>query len=111
MPWAARPARMSPALARKSDAITGAPVKAALPFTTASPAAGPRAHWVLVVRKPLNEVTAAVRAVRTAFLYAALAGVVLTLIFAIPLSVDRGSNARSAICKGGFGAFWRMNMI
>jgi signal transduction histidine kinase len=60
--------------------------RAALPFTTASPAPGPRAHWVLVVRKPLNEVTAAVHAVRTAFLYAALAGVVLTLIFAIPLS-------------------------
>ena len=60
--------------------------RAALRFTTASPGGGPGAQWLLVVRKPLNEVTAAVHAVRTAFLYAALAGVVLTLILAIPLS-------------------------
>ncbi len=60
--------------------------RAAMPFTTASPGGAPRAHWVLVVRKPLNEVTAAVHAVRTAFLYAALAGVVLTFLLAIPLS-------------------------
>ena len=60
--------------------------RASLPFTTASPGGGPRARWVLAVRKPLNEVTAAVHAVRTAFLYAALAGVLLTLILAIPLS-------------------------
>jgi signal transduction histidine kinase len=60
--------------------------RAALPFSTASPTGGPRARWLLVVRKPLTEVTAAVHAVRTAFLTAALAGVLLTLILAIPLS-------------------------
>jgi signal transduction histidine kinase len=41
---------------------------------------------VLVVRKPLDSVTAAVSTVRRAFLYAALAGLALTLLLGIPLS-------------------------
>lgn len=60
--------------------------RAALPFTTPVLPGGPMAHWVLVVRKPLDTVNAAVATVRRAFLYAALAGLGLTLIFGIPLS-------------------------
>ena len=41
---------------------------------------------MLAIRKPLNEVNAAVHAISTAFLYAALAGLALTLLLAIPLS-------------------------
>ena len=59
--------------------------RAALPFTTPV-ADGTPEHWVLVVRAPLNTVTAAVSTVRRAFLYAALAGLVLTLLLGIPLS-------------------------
>jgi signal transduction histidine kinase len=59
--------------------------RAALPFTTPVPG-GSNAHWVLVVRKPLDTVNAAVATVRKAFLYAALAGLGLTLILGIPLS-------------------------
>ena len=59
--------------------------RAALPFTTPVPGGG-NAHWVLVVRKPLDTVNAAVATVRKAFLYAALAGLGLTLILGIPLS-------------------------
>ena len=61
--------------------------RAALPFTTPVPDE-PQAkeHWVLVVRKPLDTVNAAVATVRRAFLYAALAGLGLTLILGIPLS-------------------------
>jgi signal transduction histidine kinase len=64
-------------------------VRAAIPFTTQTvPPKGQafRERWVLVVRKPLDEVNAAVAAVRKAFLYAALAALVLTLILGIPLS-------------------------
>jgi signal transduction histidine kinase len=62
-------------------------VRAALPFTTeVYDDPGAREHWVLVVRKPLDSVNAAVATVRTAFLYAALAGLGLTLILGIPLS-------------------------
>ncbi|MGA2927875.1 MAG: HAMP domain-containing sensor histidine kinase [Solirubrobacteraceae bacterium] len=68
-------------------------VRAAIPFTTVGPASVTRGHasevtehWVLAVRKPLDEVSAAVAAVRTAFLYAALAGAALTLLLAIPLA-------------------------
>jgi signal transduction histidine kinase len=43
-------------------------------------------EYVLAVRKPIDEIPAAVNAIRTAFLYAALAGLALTLILAIPLS-------------------------
>ncbi|HEY4828818.1 MAG TPA: hypothetical protein VIH85_18745, partial [Solirubrobacteraceae bacterium] len=45
--------------------------RAALPFTTTVVQGGPAAHWVLVVRKPLDTVNAAVATVRRAFLYAA----------------------------------------
>jgi len=61
--------------------------RAAIPFT--APGADPTSplqHWVLVVRKRLNEVSAAVASVRTAFVYAALAGLAITLVFAIPLA-------------------------
>jgi signal transduction histidine kinase len=66
--------------------------RAAIPFTTYSIPATPhkpprgRERWVLVVRKPLDEVTDAVAAVRRAFFYGALAGLGLTLIVGIPLS-------------------------
>ncbi len=59
--------------------------RAALPFTTRVPGGGTET-WVLVVRKPLDTVNAAVATVRRAFLYAALAGLGLTLILGIPLS-------------------------
>jgi signal transduction histidine kinase len=42
--------------------------------------------YVLAVRKPIDEIPGAVRAVRKAFIYAALAGLALTLILAIPLA-------------------------
>ncbi len=45
-----------------------------------------QALWVLAVRKRIDEVPAAVSAVRTAFLTAAIAGLALTLILGIPLS-------------------------
>jgi signal transduction histidine kinase len=62
-------------------------VRAALPFTTSAtvPGAQPE-HWVLAVRKPIDEVNDAVATVRNAFLTAALAGAALTLILAIPLA-------------------------
>ncbi|HEX4279176.1 MAG TPA: HAMP domain-containing sensor histidine kinase [Solirubrobacteraceae bacterium] len=59
--------------------------RAAMPFTTTVPDAAPQ-HWVLVVRKPLDTVNAAVSTVRRAFLYAALAGLALTLVLGIPLA-------------------------
>jgi signal transduction histidine kinase len=59
--------------------------RAALPFTTTLKD-GSQDYWVVVVRKPLDTVNAAVSAVRTAFLYAALAGLALTLVLGIPLS-------------------------
>jgi signal transduction histidine kinase len=62
-------------------------VRAAIPFTTPSSTTnGVQDRWVLAVRKPLSEVSAAVAAVRTAFLVAALVALALTLIIAIPLS-------------------------
>ncbi len=42
--------------------------------------------YVLAVRKPIDEIPGAVRTVRTAFIYAALAGLALTLLLAIPLA-------------------------
>jgi signal transduction histidine kinase len=57
--------------------------RAALPFTTSVDGTQ---HWVLVVRKPLDTVNAAVSTVRRAFVYAALAGLALTLLLGIPLS-------------------------
>ncbi len=55
--------------------------RAAVPFV-----ANDRLLYVLAVRKPIVEIPSAVSAVRTAFLTAALAGLVLTLILGIPLS-------------------------
>jgi signal transduction histidine kinase len=43
-------------------------------------------RYVLAVRRPIDEISGAVHAIRTAFLYAVLAGLALTLILAIPLS-------------------------
>ncbi len=43
-------------------------------------------RYVLVARKPIDEIPGAVHAVRTAFIYAALAGLALTLILGIPLA-------------------------
>ncbi len=59
--------------------------RAAIPFTTGGVKA-PVYHWVLVVRKSLDTLSDAVSTVRRAFLYAALAGLALTLILGIPLS-------------------------
>jgi signal transduction histidine kinase len=60
--------------------------RAAIPFTTRSEVPNQPWRWVLVVRKPLAEVSSAVSAVRTAFLVAALVALGLTLILGIPLS-------------------------
>lgn len=61
--------------------------RAAIPFTTPSlDRKGPPQRWVLVVRKPLDEVSSAVSAVRTAFFVAALVALALTLLLGIPLS-------------------------
>jgi signal transduction histidine kinase len=45
-----------------------------------------KSGFVLAVRRPIDEIPSAVHAVRTAFLTAALAGLALTLILAIPLA-------------------------
>ena len=42
--------------------------------------------YVLVASRPITEIPGAVHVVRTAFIYAALAGIALTLILGIPLS-------------------------
>jgi signal transduction histidine kinase len=55
-------------------------VRAALPFHAAGHV------YVLAVRKPIDEIPAAVSAVARAFLVAALAGLALTVILGIPLS-------------------------
>jgi signal transduction histidine kinase len=60
-------------------------VRAAIPFTT-NLGKKDAQHWVLVVRKSLDTLSDAVATVRRAFLYAALAGLMLTLILGIPLS-------------------------
>lgn len=54
--------------------------RAAIPFTAGG------LHWVLAVRKPLDEVSSAVAAVRTAIFYAALVAAALTLLLAIPFA-------------------------
>ena len=61
-------------------------VRAAIPFTTIGTDKAPSERWVLVIRKSLDTLSDAVATVRRAFLYAALAGLVLTLILGIPLS-------------------------
>lgn len=55
-------------------------VQMAMPFTNDG------LRYVLAVRRPIDEIPAAVKAVRTAFITAALAGLALTLILAIPLA-------------------------
>ncbi|HEY3727898.1 MAG TPA: HAMP domain-containing sensor histidine kinase [Solirubrobacteraceae bacterium] len=54
--------------------------RAAIPFVSG------QARYVLAVRKPIDEIAGAVEVVRRAFITAALAGLVLTLILGIPLS-------------------------
>jgi signal transduction histidine kinase len=54
--------------------------RAAIPFSS------DRIRYVLAVRKPIDEIAGAVEVVRRAFITAALAGLVLTLILGIPLS-------------------------
>jgi signal transduction histidine kinase len=55
--------------------------RAAIPFTNID-----HQRYVLAVRKSVAEIPIVVRVVRQAFLYAALAGMALTLILGIPLS-------------------------
>jgi signal transduction histidine kinase len=55
-------------------------VRAAIPFRAAG------ARWALAIRKPIDEIPAAVNAVAKAFLVAALAGLGLTLVLGIPLA-------------------------
>jgi signal transduction histidine kinase len=54
--------------------------RAAIPFTN------DKVLYVLAVRKPIDEIAGAAHTVRNAFITAALAGLVLTLILGIPLS-------------------------
>jgi signal transduction histidine kinase len=67
-------------------------------------------HWVLAVRKPIEGVSSAVHAVRTAFLDAILVGLALTLLIGIPLAfrvVRRLRRLRQAaleLAEGGPGA-------
>jgi signal transduction histidine kinase len=50
--------------------------------------------YVLAARRPIDEIPGAVRAVRTAFITAALAGLALTLILGIPLAATLGRRLR-----------------
>ena len=61
-------------------------VREAIPFTTHGLTPGHPEQWVLAVRKPLDTLSDAVSTVRRAFVYAALAGLALTLLLGIPLS-------------------------
>jgi len=61
-------------------------VREAIPFTTSGVNPGHPEHWVLAVRKPLDTLSDAVATVRRAFVYAALAGLAITLLIGIPLS-------------------------
>jgi signal transduction histidine kinase len=59
-------------------------------------------RYVLAVRKPIDEIPGAVRAVRKAFIYAAIAGLALTLVLGIPLAgrlVRRLRRLREAALK------------
>ena len=56
-------------------------VRAAVPFHAVG-----GVRWALAIRKPIDEIPAAVNAVAKAFLVAALAGLALTLILGIPLA-------------------------
>jgi signal transduction histidine kinase len=56
-------------------------VRTALPFTNR------KIGYVLAVRRPIDEIPGAVRTVRNAFITAALAGLALMLVLAIPLAM------------------------
>jgi signal transduction histidine kinase len=58
-------------------------VRMAFPFTNRSD----HLTYVLAVRRPIDEIPGAVRTVKNAFITAALAGLALTLILAIPLAM------------------------
>jgi signal transduction histidine kinase len=66
-------------------------------------------HWVIAVRKPIEGVSSAVDAVRTAFLDATLAGLALTLLLGIPLAfrvvrrLRRLRHAALQLAEGGPG--------
>jgi signal transduction histidine kinase len=57
-------------------------VRMTFPFTTKD-----NVNYVLAVRRPIDEIPGAVRTVKNAFITAALAGLALTLILAIPLAM------------------------
>jgi signal transduction histidine kinase len=57
-------------------------VRMTFPFTTKD-----HVNYVLAVRRPIDEIPGAVRTVKNAFITAALAGLALTLILAIPLAM------------------------
>jgi signal transduction histidine kinase len=67
-------------------------------------------RYVLVVRKPINDIASSVRAVARAFLYAALAALGLTLVLGIPLSARLARRLRQLreaalqIAAGGLAA-------
>jgi signal transduction histidine kinase len=79
------------------------------PWTDPITKTRPTLRWVLAIRKRIDEVPAAVSAVRTAFLTAALAGLGLTLLLGIPLAatlVRRLRRLRQAalrLARGGPG--------
>jgi signal transduction histidine kinase len=60
-------------------------VRMAFPFTNEND--GVTYSYVLAVRRPIDEIPGAVRTVKNAFITAALAGLALTLILAIPLAM------------------------
>lgn len=88
-------------------------VQAALPFTTRAARATPNGpivpatHWVLAIRKKIDEIPGAVNAVAKAFFVAAVVALALTLILGIPLSariVRRLARLRQAalrLAEGG----------
>jgi signal transduction histidine kinase len=63
--------------------------------------------YILAASRPITEIPGAVHVVRTAFIYAALAGIALTLIFGIPLSatltrrLQRLRTAALRLAQGG----------
>ncbi len=81
-------------------------VQAALPFTTTANKRRPAGHWILAIRKKIDEIPGAAHAVRTAFLIGALAALALTIILGIPLSariVRRLQRLREAAVRLGRG--------
>jgi signal transduction histidine kinase len=61
-------------------------VRAAVPLQIGTGPAASRPWYVLAVLKPINDINSAVGAVKRWFLYAALAGLLLTVIIGIPLA-------------------------